>query len=610
MRDISYIAAFPKSGITYLNYMLFHVLFDRPQDVGKIDSDYIFDLHESLGRVPPAGHVPLYVKSHFPYSSGHPLLQRASRSVYLWRDPIDVMMSVWDYKHLLGEDGLLDASPAEEDSKFQLFCKHWVTSGGMVYPFAGSWFGNVSSWLDQTDRPTLVVGYERLTAQPFEEIKRILRFLSVEASDERVKAAVQAGRPENMRKLEAEEIDKGVAGVLYRPGLARGYAHGYRFVGRMHDGSSEKILTPAARQHASQLFGVLVDRARSRAADLGVRPARIAAHANAGAGARINVRPATEATGVNDIFCTYFDHNYLSRALLMIESLHCFESKKLIYVLALSELCVTILRELALPNVEVIPLAALEEAYPELVGIKPTRNLIEYYFTLSPHLPHYLFERTAADRTTYVDADLYFFTSPQPVLDSLDEASVAITPHRFSFGYRPHATFGLFNVAWITYRRCAEGLDCLNMYRAECIEWCYEKLEGGRFADQKYLDNWPSRYPALRVINHKGVNLAIWNVQGHLIRLRNNVVTVDDDPLVFYHYSPTQILPDGSVNIPVDPGLGGRSKAVLLEHVINPYKGRLEERHRLLERRFPKLAAFRGEITRPSWTALRLIGSW
>ena len=32
MHDISYICAFPKSGITYLNYMLFHVLFDRPQD--------------------------------------------------------------------------------------------------------------------------------------------------------------------------------------------------------------------------------------------------------------------------------------------------------------------------------------------------------------------------------------------------------------------------------------------------------------------------------------------------------------------------------------------------------------------------------------------------
>lgn len=195
MQDITFISAFPKSGITYLNYMLFHVVFDRPQDAGKIDSDYIFDLHENLNRVPAPGDAPRYVKSHLPYSAGIPLRQRASRAVYLWRDPIDVMMSIWDFKHLMGEDGLLDASPAEEEGKFQLFCKHWITSGGMVYPFAGSWFGNVSSWLDQTDVPTLVVDYRRLKARPFEEVKRILRFLGVEAADERVKHAVEAGRP-------------------------------------------------------------------------------------------------------------------------------------------------------------------------------------------------------------------------------------------------------------------------------------------------------------------------------------------------------------------------------------------------------------------------------
>ncbi len=45
MKDVTYIAAFPKSGITYLNYMLFHLLFDAAQDVERIDSDYIFDLH-------------------------------------------------------------------------------------------------------------------------------------------------------------------------------------------------------------------------------------------------------------------------------------------------------------------------------------------------------------------------------------------------------------------------------------------------------------------------------------------------------------------------------------------------------------------------------------
>ena len=194
---------------------------------------------------------------------------------------------------------------------------------------------------------------------------------------------------------------------------------------------------------------------------------------------------------MDDIFCTYFDHNYLSRALLMIESLQRFDAKKPIYVLALSELCRQILRQLALPSVEIIPLAALEEAYPELAAVKPTRKTIEYYFTLSPFLPHYLFARTGADRITYVDADLYFFTSPQPLLDSLGEASVAITPHRFSFAYRAQLPSDCSMWPGSPTGAVPRGSFVLNTYTAECIEWCYDKLEDGRFGDQKYLDNWP-----------------------------------------------------------------------------------------------------------------------
>src|ERR1700757_3218620 len=157
MKDICYIAAFPKSGITYLNFMLFHLLFDRPQDIRLIDSDYIFDLHESLARVPPPGELDHYVKTHFPFAAQIPLRERAARAVYLLRDPIDVMMSVWDFKHLIGEAGLLDISQSHREALFQKFCQQWLSSGGLVYPWAGSWRDNVASWLNQKELPLLVV---------------------------------------------------------------------------------------------------------------------------------------------------------------------------------------------------------------------------------------------------------------------------------------------------------------------------------------------------------------------------------------------------------------------------------------------------------------------
>jgi hypothetical protein len=302
---------------------------------------------------------------------------------------------------------------------------------------------------------------------------------------------------------------------------------------------------------------------------------------------------------MNDIFCTYFDHNYLSRAMLTIRSLRRFEPDTLIYVLALSDLCEAILRELALPKVEIIPLAVLEDAYPELASIKPTRTLIEYYFTLSPFLPHFLFSHTNADRITYIDGDLYFFTSPRPVLDQLGEASVAITPHRFSFEFRNHHVFGRFNVAWLTYRRCAEGLDCLNTYKAECTAWCYDRVEEGRFGDQKYLDAWPGRYSSLKIIEHKGFNLANWNIHNYMIRLKNDVVMIDDDPLVFFHFASTQMRPDGTAEIIVSHR-GGRSKSMLFEHVVDAYKRELEEEGRSLQAQFPALRTAVSNIRYPS----------
>lgn len=292
---------------------------------------------------------------------------------------------------------------------------------------------------------------------------------------------------------------------------------------------------------------------------------------------------------MKEIYCTYFDHNYLSRATLMIESLRRYDPSP-VYVLALSDLCETILRELALPNVEIVPLTKLEAAYPELAPLKQSRMLIEYYFTLSPFLPHYLFANTDAERITYVDGDLYFFASPRPVIETFGEASVAITPHRFSFEFRNHVMYGRFNVAWISYRRSAEGLDCINTYKAECTAWCHDRVEDGKFGDQKYLDTWPGRYPTLKIIEQKGFNLAIWNVNNYTVRLKNGAVMIDDDPLVFYHFASTQLLPDGTVRVPVSRRTG-RGQAVLRDNVIRPYEQMLERECRRLQERFPALAA-------------------
>src|SRR5579862_8529864 len=202
MPDIVYSAAYPKSGITYLNYMLFNALFDEPRDAARIDSDYIIDIHEYLARVPPPGPGRRYVKTHFGYDRAMPLRERAERAICLVRHPIDVMMSIWDFMHLLGDATLLNAPEETKDQIFRSFVGRWVTSGGDQLAFAQTWVANVSSWLDQRDLPVLFVRYETLKADPVAQLARVCAFLGETVAPDRLALAASQSSVSEMRKQE------------------------------------------------------------------------------------------------------------------------------------------------------------------------------------------------------------------------------------------------------------------------------------------------------------------------------------------------------------------------------------------------------------------------
>jgi hypothetical protein len=258
--DIVYSAAFPKSGITYLNYLLFHALFEEPRDPARIDSDYVIDIHEHLERVPPSGSHRRYVKTHFAYDRAMPLRERADRAICLVRHPIDVMMSIWDFMHLLGDAKLLDAPSEVKDQMFRNFVEQWIVSGGDAVAGTLGWVGHVSSWMDQQDLPVLFVSYEALKTDPVVQLERICRFLDETVSRERLVLAARRSTAGEMRKLEQGEIESKQAGAFYRPQLEKGYERGFRFVGRLHANSVNTVLTEVERNAAELVFGPVLAR--------------------------------------------------------------------------------------------------------------------------------------------------------------------------------------------------------------------------------------------------------------------------------------------------------------------------------------------------------------
>jgi hypothetical protein len=236
-------------------------------------------------------------------------------------------------------------------------------------------------------------------------------------------------------------------------------------------------------------------------------------------------------------FCTYFDHRYLPRGLALYRSLKRQCPPFLLWVLCMDQACYNALSQIKLPNIRLIALEEFEAGDKELLAAKKNRTLIEYYFTCTASLLLFIFNASPeVDRVTYLDADLFFFGSPEPIFDEIGDHSIAIIGHRFPSYLKHHEKYGIYNVGWLSFKRDEHAFACLHWWREQCIEWCYDRVEDGRFADQRYLDAWPDRIPSVVVLRHKGANLAPWNVSNYNIHEDGGRIWVDEQPLVFFHF--------------------------------------------------------------------------
>ena len=237
-------------------------------------------------------------------------------------------------------------------------------------------------------------------------------------------------------------------------------------------------------------------------------------------------------------FCTYFDRHYLSRGLCLYDSLvRQAGSGFHLHVLCLDDETRHWLESAKLPQVTLTALSEVEAAEPRLLAARSSRSLIEYYFTLSPVWPlHVLTRHSGIDSVTYLDADLYFLSSPRVLFERWGEQSILMTSHGLSGVPATEERYGRFNVSYLSFRNDPEARRCLEWWRDRCLEWCHDRCEDGKFADQKYLDAWPGLFSGVAVMERPGEILAPWNVPGRMVSRNGNGLQVDGDPLIYYHF--------------------------------------------------------------------------
>lgn len=307
-------------------------------------------------------------------------------------------------------------------------------------------------------------------------------------------------------------------------------------------------------------------------------------------------------------FCTYFDHNFLTRALVLYDSLREHSSPFKIWMLCFDNEAYATLTRLNLPDVIPIALDDFERDDSALRAAKDNRSKIEYYFTCTPTLPRYvLTHNPEVDLIAYVDADLRFFSDLSPIYAAFESHSSMLIPHRFPPKHKEKEEYGLYNVQYLLFRRDENGLAALNWYYQQCVDWCYDRLEGECYADQKYLDQFPHKFDGVLVLDHLGAGLAPWNIGNYRLHRRDGSIWVNDYPLIFYHYHGFRFLRHWLMKLQLHES-GAPATRSIVRWIYLPYARELvKASHRLgLPDAADKIARAWGDYQN-RWHVLRLI---
>jgi Sulfotransferase domain len=191
--DDTFLVSYPKSGNTWVRFLLANLIHPN-ETVG----------FANINRLLPAPGVlskrflktlprPRILKSHQPFDV------RYRKVIYLIRDPRDVAISEYHFD--------LKKRYIEPDVTLQQFVKRFIAGETAAY---GSWWEHAASWIAaRHGNPAfLLVRYEDLLADSLGETAKIAQFLGIQASPERLQAAVERSSADRMRKLEKQQADQ------------------------------------------------------------------------------------------------------------------------------------------------------------------------------------------------------------------------------------------------------------------------------------------------------------------------------------------------------------------------------------------------------------------
>ena len=230
-------------------------------------------------------------------------------------------------------------------------------------------------------------------------------------------------------------------------------------------------------------------------------------------------------------FCTLFDSYYLLKGLGLYLSLEKVTEDFHLFVMAFDKNSCDKLKSCGFKHMTVEFWGDFET--PELLEIKKNRTKAEYCWTCGPSVIYHFLIKYDLDEITYLDSDLFFLSDPHVLKKESGNSSVVITEQGIS--EESAERYGRYCVQYMTFKKDENGLGALTWWRDRCIEWCYQIMESTRYADQKYLDEFPIRWNNICVLENKGAGIAPWNIHRYKYKEHSLIYNGIEYPFVFYH---------------------------------------------------------------------------
>ena len=205
VKKFIWIASFPKSGSTWMRFIIAHLLFDVGKDKSVIRA-MVPSIHDWRGGLDYSWQGAHPAKIHLACEN-IPNRMATHSAIYMIRNPLDIVDSAISY--------------FKPDKQGRADLIHQFSVNGSTEPWFSvlgytSWNNNVDSWINKEhDFPVKVIRYEDLLENPVENVQNVADFLDVSVTKKKVKNIVQETSFEKMKETENQELISGESGVFF-----------------------------------------------------------------------------------------------------------------------------------------------------------------------------------------------------------------------------------------------------------------------------------------------------------------------------------------------------------------------------------------------------------